>query len=210
MQKPNISDAVIRRMPKYFRYLDELVRQDMERISSKSLAEKMGLTASQIRQDLNCFGEFGQQGYGYNVKVLRDEIAKILGINQSSTAILIGVGNLGKALIHNFSFDKRGFSLIGAFDNNPALIGTTIKNTPVFDIATLPDFCKKHNPDVGVLTLPKDEAPGICRILVDHGIKGIWNFANMDIKIDAPGVCIENVHFSDSLMTLCYKITQTL
>lgn len=200
-----VSAVVIRRLPRYYRYLDELLSAGITRISSKELSNKMRVTASQIRQDLNCFGGFGQQGYGYNVSHLHKEIGQILGLNGGRTMVIIGIGNLGKAIAGYNSFTKRGFLLKGLFDSNPSVIGTTIHGLTVQDAAELDDFVRKHRIDIGVLTIPKATVQSMADRLIAAGIKGIWNFSHMEIS--APDdVALENVHMSDSLMTLSCKI----
>lgn len=204
--------AVVRRLPRYYRYLDDLYHAGVLRISSKLLAERMDLTASQIRQDFNNFGGFGQQGYGYNVEHLRREIGSILGLNNNHTAILIGVGNIGHALLANFTFERHGFTLTAAFDTKPELIGTQIRGLTILDVAGLDDFCKDKTPDIAVLTVPRSVAPSMASRLALLGVRGLWNFANIDLDTQLHGemarqkVTVENVHFSDSLMTLCYRI----
>ena len=207
MSRDKISYAVVRRLPRYLRYLDELCAKGVMRISSKTLASLLGLTASQIRQDLNCFGGFGQQGYGYNVKKLRDEIAGIIGVENSYTAIIIGAGNIGRALINNFSFPKRGFALLAAFDKNPELLGT-LKGIKIMDISELDGFIERYKPDVAVLALPRAEAHNMAERLANAGVRGLWNFTNIDLQMEGRDVKVENVHFSDSLLTLCYRISE--
>lgn len=208
MSTKRISMAVIRRLPKYYRYLNELHDQNIPRISSKLLADEMGFTASQIRQDLNCFGGFGQQGYGYNVEKLRSEIADILGLHNHFKAILLGTGNLGRALLNNFNFQRCGFDLIAAFDISPEAIGTRINGIPVLSPADLEAFIAEHRPELAVLTLPSTETPEIAPKLEALGIKGIWNFTNVELRAENTAMKIENVHFTDSLMTLCYQINE--
>jgi len=208
MKKQHVSEAVIRRLPRYYRYLNDLHNKNVVRISSNSLGNRMGITASQIRQDLSCFGEFGQQGYGYNVKELREEIGQILGINQAHSIIIIGVGNLGHALMQNFHFSDIGFSLDAAFDVSPALIGTDISGVTVRDLNTLDEYCREHLPDVAILTVPQRVAQSTMDRLVDLGVRGFWNFTNKEISSDNPDVQVESVHFADSLLTLSYRITK--
>ncbi len=203
-----ISQAVIRRMPRYYRYLGDLLDQGVERISSNDLSELMRVTASQIRQDLNNFGGFGQQGYGYNVQFLYDEIGKILGLNQQHTIIVIGAGNLGQALANYAKFEKRGFVIIAMFDVNPKLKGKKCRDIPVYMMDELDCFCKEHTVDIAALTLPKDSAPEIADRLVKLGIHAIWNFAHVDLDVDEKKVVVENVHLSDSLMQLTYNIVK--
>ena len=208
MKKANVSDAVIRRLPRYYRYLDVLHSKGTVRISSNSLGSKMGITASQIRQDLSCFGEFGQQGYGYNVEELRTEIGHILGVDNQHRIIVVGVGNLGHALMRNFHFKDVGFILDAAFDVSPALIGTTVAGVPVLDMNDLDDFVKANKPDVAVLTVPQSVAQSITDRLVDLGIRGFWNFTNVELTSSVENVRFEDVHFADSLLTLSYHITE--
>ena len=204
-----VSIAVIRRLPRYYRHLSELRQQGMVRISSSALGKAMGLTASQIRQDLFCFGGFGQQGYGYNVEKLREEIGEILGINRGHTAVVLGVGNLGHALIQNFKFGNNGFSVEAAFDIDDDVIGTTVGNIPVYSIDELDEFLTQHRVDVGVITVPRSVAASMAERLVNGGVKGIWNFANVELKLEhAADVVVENVHFADSLLTLSYMISK--
>lgn len=182
MKKSKVSNAVIRRLPRYYRTLDTLYRDGTIRISSSELGRSMGITASQIRQDLSCFGEFGQQGYGYNISDLRREISDILGMNHNYTAVLLGAGNLGRALMNNFHFGKNGFVLTAAFDTNPTLIGTSINNLPVYDQVELDSYLSAHPTDIGVLTVPQNVAQQMTNHLVSAGVKGIWNFTNTDRK----------------------------
>ena len=202
----NISDSVIKRLPRYYRFLGELKALGMTRISSRELSERMGLTASQIRQDLNCFGGFGQQGYGYNIELLQSEIARILGIDAPKNAILIGVGNLGKAITMHIGFETKGFRLIGLFDCKESLIGQMIKNLPVRNITTLDEFCRENLPEAAFLCIPKKAAVQISDQLVRLGIKGFWNFSHYDLALKYPEIKVENVHFGDSLMTLSYRL----
>ncbi len=208
MDRAKISNAVIRRMPKYYRHLNDLKREGVLKISSNTLAANMGLTASQIRQDFNCFGGFGQQGYGYNVESLMKEIAAIIGIDRLNRAVVIGVGNIGKALLHNFNFGKCGFTLVAAFDTDEKIVGTKIDDIPIYHVDELEKFNEESSIDVAVLTLPKKPAPEMAERLAKMGVRGIWNFTNIDLKMKHPEVMIEDVHFSDSLMTLCYQITE--
>ena len=200
-----ISQAVIRRMPRYYRYLGELLDDGVERISSNGLSARMRVTASQIRQDLNNFGGFGQQGYGYNVKYLYDEIGKILGINQQHNIIVIGAGNLGQVLANYMKFEKRGFVIIGLFDVNPALEGISVREIKVRMMEELEDFVKKERVDIAALTMPKEKAKETANMLVELGIGAIWNFAHLDLELPEH-VVVENVHLSDSLMQLSYNI----
>lgn len=200
-----ISQAVIRRMPRYYRYLGELLDDGVERISSNELSARMRVTASQIRQDLNNFGGFGQQGYGYNVKYLYDEIGNILGINQRHNMIVIGAGNLGQALANYVNFEKRGFVIIGLFDVNPALRGTSVRDIEVRMMDELESFVKEKPVDIAALTIPKGYAKDTANLLVDLGINAIWNFAHLDLELPEH-VVVENVHLSESLMQLSYNI----
>ena len=200
-----ISQAVIRRLPRYYRYLGDLLENEVERISSNDLSKRMNVTASQIRQDLNNFGGFGQQGYGYNVKYLHTEIGKILGLNETHNFIIIGAGNLGQALANYVSFEKRGFVVKGLFDVNPKLEGVTIRGIPIRRMDELKDFIKDNNIEIAVLTIPKGKAIEVADMLVDTEIKGIWNFAHTDLKL-TKNIIVENVNLSDSLMSLSYKI----
>lgn len=203
-----VSIPVIKRLPRYHRYLEELKNMGMVRISSKELSQRMGLTASQIRQDLNCFGGFGQQGYGYNIEQLYNEIGLILGINKKSKAIMIGAGNLGHAIATHLHFENRGFDLIGIFDNNPSVIGTKIGGRTVMDSATLDEFCSTEKPVVAILCIPGEYAAENADKLVKLGIKGFWNFTQYDLMHRYEGVAVENVHLGDSLMTLCFQINK--
>ena len=202
-----VSNSVIKRLPRYYRFLGEIKALGTERISSRELSEKMGLTASQIRQDLKCFGGFGQQGYGYNVTILQSEIGHILGLDTPKSTILIGAGNLGKAVTLHINFEAVGFRLIGLFDNKESVVGQVIKNLPVRNISTLDEFCRENLPEVAILCIPKDAAMGMSKQLVKLGIKGVWNFSHYDLAFNYPDIKVENVHFGDSLMTLSYKLT---
>ncbi len=208
MKKQKVSDAVVRRLPRYYRYLYDLHAKGVTRISSSSLGAKMGITASQIRQDLSCFGEFGQQGYGYNVEELRAEIGRILGVDNGHRIILVGVGNLGHALMRNFHFGDVGFTLSAAFDVDPSLAGTDVGGVPILDMAELPAYVAANRTDVALLTVPGAVARQVADQLIGLGIRGIWNFTNVELSTDVEGVQFENVHFSDSLLTLSYRITQ--
>ena len=203
-----VSTAVIRRLPRYYRQLSELQEAGTVRISSSALGKSMGLTASQIRQDLNCFGGFGQQGYGYKVESLREEIGDILGINRGHTLVVLGTGNLGRAIIENFKFSVNGFQLLAAFDVNPAVVGTEIAGIPVYHADELERFVQKHPVSVGMLTVPISAAQEMGERLVNAGVKGIWNFTNYEISFGREDVVVESVHFSDSLLALSYMISQ--
>ncbi|MEF9853102.1 MAG: redox-sensing transcriptional repressor Rex [Hydrogenoanaerobacterium sp.] len=204
-EKP-VSISVVRRLPRYHRFLGELLKNDVHRISSRELSLRMGLTASQIRQDLNCFGGFGQQGYGYNVEALYNEIGHILGLDRCYKTILIGVGNLGRAVANHMPFDGKGYRLIGLFDNNRAIVGEIVRNIVVNDMDSLQSFCKKYKPEVAILCTPRDATQHIADTLVELGVRGFWNYSHYDITMNHPQVAVENVHLSDSLMTLCYKV----
>lgn len=208
MQEKEISQAVIRRMPRYYRYLGELLEDGVERISSNDLSKRMNVTASQIRQDLNNFGGFGQQGYGYNVKFLYEEIGKILGLNQKHNIIVIGAGNLGQALANYAKFEKLGFVITALFDVNPALEGVTVRGIKIHMLDELDDYCKDHVVDIAALTMPKEKADAIANRLVNLGIQAIWNFAHVDLDLIDKDVVVENVHLSDSLMQLSYNIVK--
>ncbi len=204
--KPTVSGAVIKRLPRYHRYLGELLREGRLRISSADLSRLMNVTASQIRQDLNCFGGFGQQGYGYNVKYLYGKISELLGVEEGYSAVIVGAGNLGRALASTHMFERRGVNRISMFDSNPEIIGKSFSGIPVYDVANLGEFCKREKVTIGVLTVPKEAAYEVCRVLIDSGVKGIWNFANMELKLQNEPVIVENIHLGDSLMKLCYEI----
>lgn len=205
MEEKEISQAVIGRLPRYFRYLGELRDEGVERISSQELSELMKVTASQIRQDFNNFGGFGQQGYGYNVEFLYKEIGKILGLDKTHNLIVIGAGNLGQALGNYMNFEKRGFILKGMFDRNPDLIGKEVRGIPVQPMENIEKFICENNIDIAVLTIPKTGAVAVAEILANNGIKAIWNFAHVDLNVPE-GVQVENVHLSDSLMKLSYNL----
>lgn len=200
-----ISPAVIKRLPRYYRYLGDLLKNDVVRISSKELSQKMNVTASQIRQDLNNFGGFGQQGYGYNVEFLYNEMGKILGLDKTNNVIILGAGNLGQALANNQEFEENSFKIIGLFDVNPRLVGMTVRGVEVYDIDMLEDFLSKHEVRIAALTLPRGKAPKIARELVELGVKAFWNFAPVDLNLPED-VIVENVHLSESIMTLSYRI----
>ena len=205
MKRENISDAVIRRLPRYYRHLTELCERGTVRISSHQLGQEMNITASQIRQDLSCFGEFGQQGYGYNVEELRGEIGHILGVDHNHHLIVIGAGNLGHAL-RNFPFAATGFTVDAAFDASPELVGTSINGVTVHPASELETFIRENPVDVVVLTIPQNAAQNTANRLIDLGIQGFWNFTNVELSSTRPNVKIENIHFADSLLTLSYRI----
>ncbi len=207
MSKSNdVSMSVIRRLPRYYRFLGKLIKKNITKISSKKLSEMLGITASQIRQDLHCFGEFGQQGYGYNVNDLHKEIEDILGISHQTNAILIGAGNLGKAILSYMNFNDKGFNLVGVFDQNIDIIGKNIAGYDVLNISDLKSFCEKISPKVAILCIPQESAENLAQPLVDLGIKGFWNFSHYDFAINFDNVIVENVHISDSLLTLCFQM----
>ena len=207
MNNSGISSSVIKRLPRYYRFLGELKAQGMTRISSRELSERMGITASQIRQDLNCFGGFGQQGYGYNIELLQQEIAKILGLDTPKTAVLIGMGNMGKAVTLHMNFDNKGFRVIGLFDSKESLVGQMVKNLPIRSVNDLDEFCRENRPEIAILCIPKESAKDIARQLINLGVKGFWNFSHYDLALEYKDVIVENVHLSDSLMTLSYLMT---
>ena len=207
METRKISQAVIRRLPRYYRYLGELLEDGVERISSNDLSKRMKLTASQIRQDLNNFGGFGQQGYGYNVKYLHTEIGKILGLENKHNFIIVGAGNLGQALANYSHFENQGFILKGIFDVNPTLRGMSIRDVPVRMMSEMKDFIKENNIEIAILTIPKECAIDVAKDLVDAGIQAIWNFAHVDLNVP-DNVIVESVHLSESLMRLSYNISR--
>ncbi len=205
MEEKEISQAVIGRLPRYFRYLGELKDQGVERISSQDLSSLMKVTASQIRQDFNNFGGFGQQGYGYNVEYLYNEIGRILGLDRQHNFIIIGAGNLGRALGNYLNFERRGFIFRGMFDKNPDLVGMKVRNVSVMPMEEMEEFIRRNDIDIAVLTIPKAGAVSVAERLVRTGIRAIWNFAHVDLNVPA-GIQVENVHLSDSLMKLSYNI----
>ncbi|MBQ9598933.1 MAG: redox-sensing transcriptional repressor Rex [Clostridia bacterium] len=200
--------VVIKRLQRYYRYLSEPLNQGITRISSNALSEKMNVTASQIRQDFNYFGGFGQQGYGYNVEHLYSQIGDILGLNDGDTMVIVGAGNLGTALANHDTFEKRGFRLIGIFDNDPKVIGTTVNGREIMSTDALEDFLEKNRVDIGVITVPHTAVEETAEKLVNSGVKGLLNFSYMELKFDKD-VAVENVHLSDPLMTLSYRIKQS-
>ena len=207
VEEREISRAVIRRLPRYYRYLGELLENGVERISSNDLSKRMKVTASQIRQDLNNFGGFGQQGYGYNVKYLYTEIGKILGLEEDHNIIIIGAGNLGPALANYAAFENLGFILKGIFDVNPRLQGVSIRGVPIRMMDDLKAFVQNNNIDIAVLTFPKEKAIEVANMLVDNGVRAIWNFAHTDLNLP-DNIVVENVHLSESLMQLSYNISR--
>lgn len=202
-----ISMAVIRRLPKYHRYLRDLLDKDVHRISSKELSQIIGFTASQIRQDLNNFGGFGQQGYGYNVEELFNEIGKILGVDKEYNTIIIGAGNLGQAIANYSGFNKSGFKVRAIFDINPRLIGLKIRDIEIMDVDVMESFIRENNITIAVICTPREKAQENAELLVNCGIKGIWNFAPVDLELPK-GVTVENVHLTESLFTLSYLLSE--
>lgn len=206
LMNKQVSISVVRRLPRYYRFLGDLLRNEIHRVSSRELSLRMGLTASQIRQDLNCFGGFGQQGYGYNVEALYGEIGHILGMDESYKTILIGVGNLGRAVANHMNFDGRGYQLMGLFDSNAQIVGQVIRGVTVMNMDEMEDFCTKEKPGVAILCTPREATQRIADKLVELGVRGFWNYSHYDIAMVHPNVAVENVHLGDSLMTLCYKV----
>ena len=206
----NISNSVIRRLPRYYRFLGELEDQLISKISSRELSERMHITASQIRQDLNCFGGFGQQGYGYNVSELRKEIGRILGVDKHRKTILIGAGNLGTALAVHINFEKSGCSLVGIFDSNKKIVGNPLGKLNITDIDDLEDFCRENKPEVAVLCIPKSVTKEIVDRLTELGVRSFWNFSHYDINVEHKNIIVENVHLGDSLLTLSYGVNNDL
>ena len=207
-QKTTVSPAVIKRLPRYFRYLRELIRMGKTRVSSAELSRMMNVTASQIRQDLNCFGGFGQQGYGYNVNYLYTKICEILGVGMGYRAAVIGAGSLGSALVRSPMFEKRGVDVVALFDNSPAVIGKKIANIKVLSMDDLEAYLEEYCVDIVILTLPKQWAEEVSQRLSHTGIRGIWNFTGKELNVEGTGIVSENVHIGDSLMTLCYEIAK--
>lgn len=210
VKRAKVSNNVIRRLPRYLRKLDELTEKGVSRISSSELGQQLGLTASQIRQDFSCFGEFGQQGYGYNVTALRAQIATILGLDRGFAAVLVGVGNIGRALVDNFCFSSWGCHLCAAFDIDPRLIGTTMNGIPIYSMEQLETYLKENSVDVAVLTVPKEVAIKVTERLTSCGIEAIWNFTNVDLTGPESTTIVENVHFSDSLLSLSYYVSERM
>ncbi len=201
-----ISTPVLRRLPKYYRHLEELSRNGVEKISSKDLSKLINVTASQIRQDLNCFGGFGQQGYGYNVATLRDNLADILGVTKRFSAIIIGVGHLGQALANHTTLSRSGVDLVALFDISSDVVGSEVAGLTVKNISEAYRFCLENHVDVAILTVPKSEAVSVATVLANAGVRGFWNFANTEIRVDGKEICVENVYMGDSLMKLCYEV----
>ena len=207
MEGKEISRAVVKRLPRYYRYLGDLLERGVERISSNDLSEKMRVTASQIRQDLNNFGGFGQQGYGYNVEFLYNEIGRILGLDKTYHMIIVGGGNLGQALTNYVKFEKRGFKIIGIFDVNPELVGKNVRGIEIRVADEIPRFLRENDIQIAAPTLPKSQAEEMAALLVENGVKAIWNFAHLDLRLPED-VIVENVHLSESLMQLSYNISR--
>ena len=201
-----ISPAVKNRLPRYYRYLSDLLKNDISKISSEELSKLMNVTASQIRQDLNCFGGFGQQGYGYNIEQLHEEIGRILGVQRGFSAVIAGAGNLGTTLAKSGIFSKRGVDLLALFDIAPKVIGKKIAGFTVKNIKEAALYCCENNVDIAVLTLPKDETESVAEMFADAGVKGFWNFSNMELKIEKPEIKVQNIHMGDSLMMLCLQL----
>ncbi len=208
MKNIKVSNNVIRRLPRYLRKLDELMGNGVSRISSFELGQQLGLTPSQIRQDFSCFGEFGQQGYGYNVSALHGQIASILGTDRGYRAILVGAGNIGHALMDNFCFDTWGFRLVAAFDIKPELVGTVFNDVPIYAMDTLEEYLQNNSVDVVVLTVPREAAIPVTNMLTANGVEAIWNFTNVDLTAPNSSIIVENVHFSDSLLSLSYYVSE--
>jgi redox-sensing transcriptional repressor len=213
MKKEHVSPYVIKRLPRYYRFLGDLIDEGKDKISSGELSARLKLTASQIRQDLNCFGEFGQQGYGYNVKLLRSEIGKIIGIKNVNSVIIIGAGNIGQAICDDISFEKRGCKLAGIFDKDPALKGKKMGGHEILGMDELAAFCRENSgrnkPLIAVLCVPKDSARSVCEELIELGVTNFWNFTHFDIELHFDDVNVENVHLGDSLLTLVYNLNRT-
>lgn len=207
-KETEVSEAVVNRLPRYYRYLRDLYRRDILRISSGELARLMGVTASQIRHDFNCFGGFGQQGYGYNVKYLYQKISEILGVQDNYSAVIIGAGNLCHAIAYGSIFTHRGVKLLSVFDNNEEKIGGKVGELDILHIDTLKEYCETHKVDIAVLTVPKGAAKEVAERILDTGIKGVWNYTNMELDLSSHGVAVQNVHLGDTLMTLCYAIKE--
>ena len=206
MRKEKISDAVIRRLPRYYRQLADLSFRGIVRVSSRALGDEMGITASQIRQDFSCFGEFGQEGYGYHVKELLTEIGRILGVDQNHRIIIIGAGHLGHALLQNFPFSQTGFAVDAAFDISPDIIGSYINGKPVYAMSEIENYLKENIVDVVALTIPQSVAQETANQLISLGVRGFWNFTNLELTSANPDVIFENIHFADSLLTFSYRI----
>ena len=204
MEQRNVPEVVAKRLPRYYRYLDDLLKSKIYRISSSELSKKMGVTASQIRQDFNYFGGFGQQGYGYNVEILHSEIGTILGLDKGCTTIIVGAGNLGKAIANHSGFERRGFHMIGAFDVSSEVIGTTLNGIEVMDYSDIDSFVKEKRPDIAILTISRKSVTEVVNHLADLGVKAFWNFSYAEVECDK--AIVENVHLTDSIMMLSYKL----
>lgn len=204
MNEKKVPEVVVKRLPRYYRYLDDLLKNKVYRISSAELSKKMNVTASQIRQDFNYFGGFGQQGFGYSVQMLHNEIGEILGLNKGLKTILVGAGNLGKALANHAKFEKRGFHMIGAFDVSPEIVGKKIKDITIMDYSEMEVFVKENNPDIAILTVSQKNVKEVVKHLEEIGIRAVWNFSYTEFESDK--MIIENVHLSDSIMMLSYKL----
>ena len=205
-RKRTVPEAVIRRLPRYHRYLGELLRRGVLRISSSELSEHMQVTASQIRQDLNCFGGFGQQGYGYNVSKLYARISELLGASEGYSAVFVGLGHLGFSLVSSAMLERRGIEKLAIFEKNPSLIGTTVAGLPVLDVDEMESWCQDKNVTIGILAAPKEEAEHCAEALARAGVRGIWNFSDTELDLVIPGVLVENMHLSDALLDLCYRL----
>ena len=203
---PHVSPSVINRLPRYFRYLRILMREGKSRISSGELAKRMNITASQIRQDLNCFGGFGQQGYGYNITYLYAKICELLGVGAGLQAVVVGAGNLGRAIVRSSMFEKRGVDVVAMFDVNPMLVGQSVNDVMIHNMTELEAFCRENPVDIAVLTLPKEETVAVAEILQNTGVRGFWNFTGQELDLE--DAFVENVHLGDSLMALCYEIAK--
>ena len=208
--RPEVSSAVIKRLPRYFRYLRELIRMGKTRVSSAELSRMMNVTASQIRQDLNCFGGFGQQGYGYNVNYLYTKICELLGVGFGFRAAVVGAGNLGSALVRSPMFEKRGVDVVALFDVSPSVIGKKIGGIRVYDMAELVERLHEFGVEIVILTLPKEYAAEVAGKLSGSGVHGVWNFTGKELDLGESGIVVENVHIGDSLMTLCYEVAQRM
>ncbi|MDO4460498.1 MAG: redox-sensing transcriptional repressor Rex [Clostridia bacterium] len=206
--KSNISMSVIRRLPRYYRYLRDLEKSGIVRVSSKELSVRMGFTASQIRQDFNCFGGFGQQGYGYSVSNLRERIGEILGVANLKKCVLIGAGNLGRALL-SIDFSQMGFDLVGIFDTNTDIIGKEVRGYKVYGTEIIAEFCAREKPEMAIICTPTDSAEEICDTLFENGVNAFWNFSHYDISMKHPEAMVETVHLNDSIMTLSYLLDET-
>ena len=204
--KREVSNAVVHRLPRYHRYLGQLLRENVLRISSGELAERMGVTASQIRQDLNCFGGFGQQGYGYHVQYLYETIGELLGASEEYSAVFVGCGHLGHSLVESAMLERRGIRKLAIFEVDPEKIGKTVAGLPVLDYQQMESWCKAHGVTIGILSVPHEQAMAAAEKLANAGVRGIWNFSDTELDLRIPGVEIENMHLSDALLSLCYRL----